>query len=74
MRSRRCRAIPLVNNGNPIGKWTMLAWDARRFVPAYANTFIDELVTHARKTYPGRQIVRQAPPLPRPSIGSPLAN
>ncbi len=70
MRSRQCRAIPLVNNDEPVGKWTMLAWDARRFVPAYANTFIDELVAHARKVYPGRQIVRRAPPLRKPDIGA----
>ena len=63
---RRLRAVPLVHRGEPIGRWTMLAWDPRRFLAPYARAFVDELVTHAQRTYPGRELARRAPPLDAP--------
>lgn len=63
---RRLRAVPIVHRGVPIGRWTMLAWDPQRFLPPYARVFVDELVAHAQRTYPGRKLVRQAPPLDAP--------
>lgn len=70
--SRECRAIPLVSRGQPIGKWTMLAWDPRRYLPPYAETFVDELAAHARATYQGWGVVRRAPAIARPvTAGSP---
>jgi hypothetical protein len=44
----------------------MLAWDPRRFLAPYARAFVDELVTHAQRTYPGRELARRAPPLDAP--------
>ena len=63
---RRLRAVPLVHRGAPIGRWTMLAWDPQRFLAPYARAFVDELVTHAQRTYPGRELARRAPPLDAP--------
>lgn len=60
------RAIPLVHRDVPIGRWTMLAWDPQRFLAPYMAAFVDELVTHAQRTYPGRALLRRAPPLVRP--------
>jgi LysR family nitrogen assimilation transcriptional regulator len=70
VRAQDCRAIPLVNRGEPIGKWTMLAWDSRRYLPPYAETLVDELVAHARAAYPGWRLVRRAPAIRQPSIAA----
>jgi LysR family cyn operon transcriptional activator len=60
------RAMPLVHREASIGKWTMLAWDAQRFLAPYVEVFVEELVAHAQRTYPGRDLVRRAPHLRRP--------
>jgi DNA-binding transcriptional LysR family regulator len=59
-------ALPLVQRGASIGRWLTVAWDPRRMLAAYAEQFVDELVAHWRIDYPGRDLVRRAPPLPRP--------
>lgn len=38
----------------------------QRIMPAYAKAFIDEITAYTRRTYPGRQYDRRAPPVPRP--------
>ena len=60
------RAVPLVQRGASIGRWLTIAWDPRRLLVAYAEQFVDELVAHCRRDFPGRDVVRRAPPLPRP--------
>jgi DNA-binding transcriptional LysR family regulator len=62
---RGVRAVPLVQRGTPIGRWLTVAWDPQRLLAAYAEQFVDELVTYCRRDYPGRDLVRRAPP-PRP--------
>jgi LysR family cyn operon transcriptional activator len=59
-------AIPLVYRGAPIGRWRMIAWRPQRFLPPYANWFVEEMVAYSRRTYPNRSITRHAPALPRP--------
>ena len=59
-------ALPLVQRGASIGRWLTVAWDPRRMLAAYAEQFADELAAHWRRDYPGRSLVRRAPPLPRP--------
>jgi DNA-binding transcriptional LysR family regulator len=61
------RAAVIVHRGMPIGRWTVVAWNRQRFLPPYAEQFVDELILLCRGDYPGREIVRKAPPLPRPS-------
>ena len=63
----KVRAAPLVHRGTPIGRWTVAAWNRQRFLPPYAKQFIEDLVVRCRSDYPGRELVRRAPPLPRPS-------
>jgi LysR family transcriptional regulator, cyn operon transcriptional activator len=60
------RAIPVVHRKKSIGSWSVLAWDPRRFVAPFAEKFVEELVAHVRRDYPGRAIVSRAPQLPRP--------
>jgi LysR family cyn operon transcriptional activator len=62
----RIRALPLVHRGASIGRWAVAAWDPTRFLAPYAVHFIEELVAHCRRDYPGHDIVRRAPRLPRP--------
>jgi DNA-binding transcriptional LysR family regulator len=60
------RVAVLVHRGVSIGRWAVAAWDAHRFLPKYAEQFVEELVTQCGRDYPGREYVRRAPPLPRP--------
>jgi LysR family transcriptional regulator, cyn operon transcriptional activator len=59
-------ALPLVRRGAPLGRWLTIAWDPQRILASHAKQFVDELVAHCRRDFPGRELVRQAPPLPRP--------
>jgi DNA-binding transcriptional LysR family regulator len=61
-------AIPLVHRRLSIGKWTMLAWDPRRFIPPYVDRFAEELAAYAQEHFPGRDIVRRAPAIRRPKL------
>ena len=60
------RAIPLVLRGASIGTWAAIAWHPQRYLPPYAERFVEEFVAFARRADPGRDIVRRAPSLPRP--------
>jgi DNA-binding transcriptional LysR family regulator len=60
------RAVPLIHRGQSIGRWTVAAWYPQRFLAAYAEQFIEELLQYTRKNYPNRKLIRRAPPLPRP--------
>ena len=57
----RVKLVPLMHGKTPIGRWTMLAWSRRRFLPPYARRFVDEFSTYARKTYPGQRLIARAP-------------
>jgi DNA-binding transcriptional LysR family regulator len=61
------RAVPLVQRGAPLGRWLTAAWDPQRSQAPYAERFIDELVAHCRRNYPGREFAKRAP-FPRPPL------
>jgi DNA-binding transcriptional LysR family regulator len=63
----KVRAAAVVHRGRPIGRWTVVAWHRQRFLPPYAKQFVEELIVRCQRDYPGRQLIRKAPPLPRPS-------
>jgi DNA-binding transcriptional LysR family regulator len=62
------KALPVTYEGLPIGRWIFLAWDRRSFLPPFARFFIDELTTHVRRDYPGRDLIRRVPKLRRPKL------
>ena len=62
----KVRALPLVHRRAPIGRWLNIAWHPQRFLARYAEQFIEELVVHVKRDYPGREFTLSAPPLPRP--------
>jgi DNA-binding transcriptional LysR family regulator len=66
VRAAKARAIPLVHRNETIGRWTVIAWDPERFLAPFAANFVDELVAYTRETYPNRELLQRAPPLPRP--------
>jgi len=66
IRGRELRALPLVHRGASIGEWSTICWDPQRLAPPYVERFVDELVAHARRSFPGREFIRRAPSLPRP--------
>ena len=59
-------AVPLVYRGASLGRWLTIGWDPLRFLAPYATQFVDELVASTRARFPGRDVVRRAPPLPKP--------
>src|SRR5262249_14493440 len=62
----RVQAVPLVQRGQPIGRWQTIAWNPQRFLAPYAHDFVAELATYTRVNYPNRDLTRRAPPMPRP--------
>ncbi len=60
------RAVPLVHRGASIGSWSHVAWDPERFLAPYAEQFVAELIAYTRRNYPGRELIKRAPPIPRP--------
>jgi DNA-binding transcriptional LysR family regulator len=60
------RAVPLIQRKASIGRWLTIAWDPRRLLAAYAEQFVEELAAHCKRSYPGRDLTRRAPPLPQP--------
>jgi LysR family transcriptional regulator, cyn operon transcriptional activator len=63
------RVALIVHRGVSIGRWAVAAWEPQRFLPPYAAQFVEELVTHCRRGYPGHEYSRRAPPLRRPREG-----
>ena len=63
---RGVRTVPLVHRGGVVGRWAHIAWDQRRFLPPYGGWFVEEIVAYCRRDYPGRDLIRRAPKLPRP--------
>jgi LysR family transcriptional regulator, cyn operon transcriptional activator len=53
--------LPIVYRDEPIGRMTVVAWDGRRFLPAYGNRFVSQLVAAVQRDYPGREAVRSMP-------------
>ena len=62
------KLIPIVSGGAPIGRWTMLATDRRRFLAPFALTFAGELASFARANHPGRALQRRVGGIPRPAL------
>jgi LysR family cyn operon transcriptional activator len=63
---RTAHAAPILHAGASLGMWGWIVWDTKRFLPAFAQSFIDGLVEYTRRNYPGRGFERRAPPVPRP--------
>ena len=55
---------PLLLRGASIGGWSIMAWHPQRFLPPYAERFVEEFVSFAKRANPGRDVTRRAPPLP----------
>ncbi len=61
------RVAVVVHRRAPVGRWAVAAWDPERFLAPYAVQFVDELVNHCARGYPGSEHVRRAPALPKPN-------
>ena len=48
------RAVPLTQNGRPLGLWMHALWDARRYTSPAALNFIAALREHTEADYPGK--------------------
>ena len=63
---RSVRRALLVHRDVPIGRWSSIAWNQRRFLPRYGEEFVAELAASLQRSYPGQELTRRAPRLPRP--------
>jgi DNA-binding transcriptional LysR family regulator len=63
------RVAVVVHRRVPVGRWAVAAWDPERFLAPYAVQFVEELVNHCARGYPGSEYVRCAPALPKPNAG-----
>jgi DNA-binding transcriptional LysR family regulator len=61
------RAVPLIHRGASIGRWVTVAWNPQRFLPPYAERFVRDLVDLHQEAFPGRDLIRGAPRIPRPN-------
>lgn len=66
IRNPKVRAIPLVQRGASLGRWSTISWDPRRLMLPYAEKFAAEFVEFTRRAYPGREFTQHAPALPKP--------
>jgi LysR family transcriptional regulator, cyn operon transcriptional activator len=64
------RTVPLLHRGASLGRWQVVAWDPQRFLAPYAEQFADELVASVQRAFPGQNLIRRAPPLPKPKESS----
>jgi LysR family transcriptional regulator, cyn operon transcriptional activator len=63
---RKVHVASVLHARASLGMWGWIVWDPKRFLPAFARSFIDGFVDYTRRTYPGRQFERRAPAVPRP--------
>ncbi len=63
---RAVPAAPVTHRRAVLGGWLGAFWHPRRFLPPYAEAFVEELAKFSRRGYPGRDVVRRAPPLTSP--------
>lgn len=60
------RVVPILHARESLGMWGWVVWDPKRFLPAFTESFVDNLVEYSHRLYPGRRFERRAPPVPRP--------
>lgn len=63
---RELRAARLAQHGTVLGAWAAIAWDRDRFQPPFVERFIEEVVKHARRAYPGREFAGSNAPKSTP--------
>jgi hypothetical protein len=49
------RVAPTAFRGRALGGWMGISWDPRRFLPQYAESFVDEVIASTGRSYPGRE-------------------
>lgn len=64
------RTLPLLHRGASLGRWQVVAWDAQRFLAPYAQQFVEELAASVQRAFPGQNLIRRVPPLPKPKESS----
>lgn len=46
----------MLDGARPLGSWSHVVWDARRYLPTCAQGFIEVLEDYTETSYPGRQL------------------
>jgi DNA-binding transcriptional LysR family regulator len=56
----------MLDGARPLGSWSRVVWDARRYLPTYARGFIGVLGDYAKTSYPGHKLSDLTRAVPRP--------
>jgi len=56
----------MLDGARPLGSWSHVVWDLRRYLPTYAQGFIKVLEDYAKTSYPGHQLGDLTRAVPRP--------
>jgi DNA-binding transcriptional LysR family regulator len=62
----RVAIVGMLDGARPLGSWSHVVWDARRYMPIYARDFIKVLRDFAETSYPGYQLGDLTRAVPRP--------
>jgi DNA-binding transcriptional LysR family regulator len=52
----RVAIVGLVHRGRPLGSWGRVIWHPQRYLPPYGSAFVDTLVHHTKRAYPGHDL------------------
>jgi len=55
----------MLHRGKPVGSWARVVWNPRRYLPTYAQSFIEVLARCMRTSYPGHAL-KLTRAVPRP--------
>jgi DNA-binding transcriptional LysR family regulator len=55
----------MLDGARPLGSWSHVVWDARRYLPTYARGFIEVVQNYVKTSYPGHQLDHLTRAVPR---------
>jgi DNA-binding transcriptional LysR family regulator len=55
----------MLDGARPLGSWSHVVWDARRYLPTYARDFIEVVQDYVKISYPGHQLRNLTRVVPR---------
>jgi len=64
----RVAVAGMLNGPRPLGSWSHVVWDSRRYLPTYAQGLIVVLEDYAKTSYPGHRLGDLTRAVPRPAV------
>ena len=64
----RVAVAGMLNGPRPLGSWSHVVWDSRRYLPTHAQGLIVVLEDYAKTSYPGHRLGDLTRAVPRPAV------